>query len=287
MDNTKQNVDVLSNHLYKQVQCLRALENKFNKYDMSTISNQSEFSDTIWKFREFDMPDLNWDTYFSSKQYPLMLLCKVTIYSQITYSNKAISLVRCMKDFMGKFGELLLSKNILTINDDAEIKGLDSISPNDIQLVIENHIKASSKRFSQNAISFFSALASIPKDLISDAPFLGYSCDLPWTGNMLRWQENIESSLNYYHSKRPYPPIPFPIVSEIVSNASEWLTKDRHSIVSEVFNLVRSNQEKNNKRESRQNKPVINSYISKVLNFTSSGYIFTVSMYGNNKINNS
>lgn len=265
MDNAKQNVNVLSNHLYKQVQCLRVLENKFNQYDMSTISNQSEFSDMIWRFREFDMPDLNWDTYFSSEQYPLMLLCKVTVYSQITYSNKAISYIRCMKDFMGKFGELLLKKNILTINDEAEIKGLDSISHNDIQLVIENHIKANSKRFSQNAISFFSALAAIPKDLISDAPFLGYSCDLPWTGNMLGWQEDIESSLNYYHSKRPYPPIPFPIVSEIVSNASEWLKEEHHSIVSEVFNLVRNNQEKNSKRESRQNKPVINSYISKVL----------------------
>ena len=161
MENTKQNIHILSSHLYKQVQCLRVLENKFNQYDMSTISNQSKFSDMIWSFREFDMPDLNWDTYFSSKQYPLMLLCKVTIYSQITYSNKAISLVRCMKDFMGKFGELLLSKNILTINDEAEIKGLDSISHNDIQLVVENHIKTNNRRFNESALSFFSALTTI------------------------------------------------------------------------------------------------------------------------------
>lgn len=259
-------LNVLNSQLYQQLQCLKALGEKYDTYDMSKISNESKFTDNVWKFKNFDQPDFKWLNYFSENQFPLMMLIKVVIHHQIELNNKATSIISVVPEFMSKFGHLLEEKNILTISGSSSIKGLSYLKKEDITQVVSCYIQKKKSVFNYHALSVFSYVEKTPFDSIKEAPFLHGNLELPWEGNDISsWVNNVNNQLGYYHIATPYIPIPLSQISQIITHADPWISEERIRVISEIFYLVRNNQDKNSKREKNSKKPQINRFISRTI----------------------
>lgn len=259
-------LNVLDSQLYQQLQCLKAVEQRYDAYGMRKISKESKFSDSIWKFEGIEQPDFIWNNYFSENQYPLMILLKVVMFHQIELNNRAVSMITSIPEFMFKFGNMLESKQLLTINTNSSIKGLSHLRKEDITQVVSCFIQEKQKLFNHPALSLLAKLKDIPFNSIKEAPFLYSNFELPWgKTEVVKWIKNISEQLGYYHVTNPYPAISFSQISEIVKNAEPWVTDKRMSVITKIFDLVRNNQDKNSKREMNSNKPQINTFISKAI----------------------
>ena len=228
-----------NNLLSKQLWMLKKLEQSFENVDMTKISATSKFTDNTWTFPCISEPDFKWEECFSADQYPLMLLCKLTLYYQITYLNKARTSVRYIKPFITYFSDILKEKKILTTNNDYSINGLDLLTSSDISLVVEQRITTNNNSFDGSALTLLSWLNTLPTALVKNAPIFTRKAELPWDGSYYNWLHDNIACLGHFKDSVSYPPIPFPIVSQILNSALPWIDTNRIEKLTEVFDLFR------------------------------------------------
>ena len=258
-----------------QWQCLKTISKRYQDVNLGKISKVSAFKDPVWKSHSLEM-DMSWSHtesesgiisgYFEKNQYPMMLLCKIAIYRQITLLGKNHSHFLTFPAFYNFFSETLRAKGILTGNENEIIKPLSDLTCDDIRLAAQLHLAKSKGTLSATPFHFLQGLKDLPFEAIKEAPFFSITTELPWEVDgvsISKWIKQLKISEGHSLSaKKSYQPISFQNVSEIVKHSMVWL--DNLEMLKDVFEIIKLDEEKNGPaRNKRVRKRVADEILAK------------------------
>ena len=230
--------------------CLSKIANEYSNVNLGRISNSSTFNDETWKNKSTLESDLNWDIRFLGKkrlgsfsedQYPLKLLCKITLYTEVCLMGKAISLFTQCQSFIGYFGDYLKSKNILTGNKGDEFKSLSSLTDEDIRFMVQTHLAKTEGKINYSPFEFLQKIKDLPAEALASAPFLSIVTVLPWEKDGVtprKWIDQQKAVLEIETIKKNYKPLPNETVGEVVKNAMTWI--DQKEMLIDISRIIRA-----------------------------------------------
>ncbi|EHU4917290.1 hypothetical protein KY888_004422, partial [Vibrio vulnificus] len=136
------NNESLTAYGYQQWSVLNALAKEYENIDMSKISATSTFHDDTWEPHSGSLYNFRWNDWFPDEtDLPLMLVCKLVCYHQLSFANLAISTVKkSVAGFVTTFRDLFRSKNILNSRSNQPFNTLLQLTSNDILLTAQSHL---------------------------------------------------------------------------------------------------------------------------------------------------
>lgn len=243
--------------------CLNTIEKRYQDVSLGKISKVSVFSDPAWISDSSLEPDLNWNRkvskggkvsgQFKNDEYPLMLLCKITTYRNITLLGNSISAFRKCQAFYNFFSETLRAKNILTGNKNEIIKPLSDLTCDDIRFSAELHLAKSKGKIASAPFVFLNELKKLPFDVIKEAPFLSITTEFPWEQEGISvqlWIKQLKISHGYTVITKSYPPISFDNVSRITKSAMIWI--DNLDLLKYVFETIKQDEEMHGSKKNKK-----------------------------------
>ena len=221
--------------------CLDSVANHYKNVDMSKISKVSEFDSDEWDVIGDNKYNFRWNQWLKNESfYPLMILCKITAYYNIQSKNKSISTVQTeIIGFINSFIPILQSKSILMADRNQPFNLLSTLSTNDILLIAQTSL-ANNQSLSIQPFNGLHQIHLLPSDVFPNAEFLNSGILTPWQEQNLSavsWVKGLKKAYGIDTTIKPYPPLKFETVSEIVKKAVPFINEHFETIES-VFNYI-------------------------------------------------
>ena len=246
------NKQSLTEYGYQQWSVLHALEKEYENIDMSKISATSTFHDDTWEPHGGSLYNFRWNDWFPDEtDLPLMLVCKLVCYHQLSFANLAISTVKnSVAGFVTTFRDLFRSKNILISKRNQPFNTLLQLTSNDILLTALNHL-AKENALSHGPFEFLNRIKHIYSEAYSNAYFLTSGLILPWNTQNISvqtWVKKLRQTHGLDTSVKSYPPLDLAVVSQLVKNATPFI-EEYFDLLCGVFDEIEIIQ-----KHSTQNK---------------------------------
>ncbi|EPO3029762.1 hypothetical protein ACT7T5_003550 [Vibrio cholerae] len=239
------NNESLTAYGYQQWSVLNSLEKEYENIDMSKISATSTFHDDNWVPHGGSLYNFRWNDWFPDEtDLPLMLVCKLVCYHQLSFANLAISTVKkSVAGFVTTFRDLFRSKNILTSKRNQPFNTLLQLTSNDILLTAQNYL-AKENALSPGPFEFLNRIKHIYSEVYSNAYFLTSGLILPWNTQNISvqaWVKKLRQTHGLNTSVKSYPPLDLAVVSQLVQNATPFID-EYYQLLTYVFNEIEITQ---------------------------------------------
>jgi hypothetical protein len=230
--------------------CINTLHKRYAGLSLGRGFDNAIFSDGIWPNKEELSQDYYWDSLeisrnkvtvgFNGNEFPLMLLCKISMYRQVIVLNSSESYYKACMAFYHFFKDLFRAKSILIGKEGDSFNPIASLTSDDITSAAQLHLAKTGGKLSDTPFRFLHNLKALPFEAIKEAPFFSITSELPWEidgVSITTWLNQLKASENYSTKIGHYKPLDFEVVGEIVSNAMKWV--DNHKMLADVFSMLK------------------------------------------------
>lgn len=240
--------------------CLDSLSDHYKDKNMDKISPVSTFHSGRWDGHGGANMNFVWHQWLpESKHYPLLLVCKVMAYFEVTNQNKKISTVlNNIREFISFFKEMFESKSILVAEYNQPFQNLSYLTKSDVIHQCQLQFASTSTLHPAPLIGL-NYLALCKLSNFPNAEFLisGSKTSMPWGNEPIsQWAIDICSSLEQENSDggffdsnndgvKSYSPLKMEVVDAIVQKAMLFI--DEHiGLINDVFDEIDKFSELNN-----------------------------------------
>nr|WP_075518719.1 site-specific integrase [Moritella viscosa]SHN97548.1 Phage integrase family protein [Moritella viscosa] len=236
-------------------ECLDALAIHYESIDMCEISDVSKFSDDKWDVPGYCTYNFLWSKWLPEPEYfPLLMVCKVVAYHEISALNKSISTVRpTIFSFISVFKELLASKGILVANRNQPFQNLSHLELSDILHLAQMEF-ARKGTLTIGAYTGLNQLAVSPLSIFPDTEYMTSGISLPWARkSVTRWVTNAKNvflkqedasiaALTAESKIKSYPPLKLSVLNLLVQAVLPFI--DEHfELIKNVFDKIEAGKE--------------------------------------------
>lgn len=220
---------------------IKELNGRYSQSVMQRYLPGSSFDDDDWQTLGSSRYDFKWSIWLPhEQQYPLKLLCKISAYVNIFIYGQSVSTVQPkIVGFINLFLPILTDKNILISNKNTSFKSLIDLTSHDISNIAQKSL-AQDGKLGKASFGGLNNIVRLTDSELFESYFLTLGANTPWGDaeiSVAEYVDNLKRNLDIDTKSKPYPPLTFESVSNIITHAITILD-EYHDTIIDIFDIA-------------------------------------------------